>query len=102
LTKAVRWFPEDSGAMQPRSRAKKGGEIVFCAFCQCGIYVTDFGYGLVTQVECPNCFRVLQKNQLVLDLLKWRTYNGLEVNHVGNIKVDETLMETGTQAWYKK
>ena len=102
MPKGLEWIPESSGAMQPRSRAKKEGEIVFCGFCQCGIYVTDFGYGVVTQTECPSCFRVLQKNQLVLDLIKWRKFNGLDINHVGNIKVDDSKKETGTSEWYNK
>ena len=78
MPQGFEWFPEESGAMQPRSRPKKGGQMVFCGFCQCAIYVTDFGYGLVTETKCPNCFRVLQKNQLILDLVKWRKFNGLK------------------------
>lgn len=102
MPKGFEWFPKESGAIQPRSRSKDGGQMVYCGYCQCAIYVTDFGYGVVTQTECPSCFRVLQKNQLILDLVKWRKFNGLDVNHAGNIKVDERKKQTGTIDWYQK
>tara|TARA_R110000824_G_scaffold132465_2_gene294998 strand:- start:405 stop:728 length:324 start_codon:yes stop_codon:yes gene_type:complete len=106
MPKALKWYPPYSGAMQPRSRAKKDGQIVFCGYCQRGIYVKDFGYGLNTKTECidrgdkNHCNKVLQKNELILDLVKWREFNNLDVNHIKRIRPNKEWMETGTREWY--
>ena len=82
------WLPVESGAMQPRSKAPVNGSLVFCPYCQNGIYVIDYGY-LNTKWICGNCKKKLTKNRLILDLIKWRKYNNLSLSHVGLIKISD-------------
>ena len=93
MTKAIEWYPEESGAMQPTSRPNKKGEVVFCCFCQAGIFVTNFGYGqdkpelsIKKSVwKCSGCKQTLNKHHLILDLIRWRIFNGHSKNYTGHI-----------------
>lgn len=82
------WLPKESGAMQPRSKAPNNGSLVFCPYCQNGIYVNDYGF-LNTKWVCANCKKQLTKNRLIIDLIKWRKYNNLSLSHVGTISITE-------------
>jgi len=82
------WLPKISGAMQPRSKPPNNGTLVFCPYCQNGIYVSDYGF-LNTKWVCKNCKKKLTKNRLILDLIKWRKYNNLSLSYIGEIKIED-------------
>ncbi len=115
MTEAIKWYPPKSGAMQPNSRPNKAGSLVFCCFCQTGTFVKTFGYGVdkpsrknpelsikKTVWECPGCKKQLWKHQLILDLVKWRVFNGHEPNYTGFINPYKEEIEKTLQRQYWK